>query len=154
MRDLPGAMALIHWVRKNWPEMDKIERLTVVEQYLEPMDGGSSKTIYDGEGYYTLVEEHDQGIFEQVPGYPYNWIWEVTKTRKSYGAAWSVAKGSAFRYEPKLTPLNREEMELPKREEEVEKQAGDVAGMFEGKQDLVKKVIRETIRRKLENMLK
>ena len=45
-------------------------------------------------------------------------------------------------------------MELPKREEEVEKQAGDVAGMFEGKQDLVKKVIRETIRRKLENMLK
>ena len=128
-----------------------ISDATAVEQYLEPMDGGSSKTIYDGEGYYTLV----QGVpAENIPGYPYNWFWDVVQTRKAYGASWSVAKGSAFRYEPKLRPLDRDEMDLPRKEEEVEKQAKEVASTFESKDELIKKVIRETIRRKLRNMLK
>jgi len=154
MREDSGAMAVIAFIRKNWPNMSKIERLAAVEEYLEPMDGGSSKTIYDGEGYYTQVDLNRQNIFEQTPGYPYNWVWEVTKTLRYYGAPHAVAKGSPFRYEPKLTPLNREEMELPRKEEELDQQVRQVSDTFENKEELIKKVIRETIRRKLENMLK
>ena len=95
------------------------------------MDRGSSRTIYDGEGYYTIADDGDEGVFTNTPGYPYRWFWEVTKTRKAYGAAWSVEKGSAFRYEPKLRPLDRDEMDLPRKEEEVEKQAKEVSEMFE-----------------------
>jgi len=155
MREDPGAMAVIAFIRKNWPNMSKIERLAAVEEYLEPMDGSSSKTIYDGEGHYTRIETGDQGIFEQTPGYPYNWVWEVTKTLRYYGAPHAVAKGSPFRYEPKLTPLTPEEMELPQREKELDDQVQRVMGtMGESKEELIKKVIRETVRRKLRNMLK
>ena len=154
MRDLPGAMAVIAFIRKNWPNMSKIERLAAVEEYLEPMDKGTTKTIYDGEGHYTRTETGDQGIFEQTPGYPYNWVWEVTKTLRYYGAPNAVAKGSPFRYEPKLTALDRDEMELPRKEEELGQQAKEVSDTFENKEELIKKVIREAIRRKLRSTLK
>ena len=154
MRDEPGAMALLRFIHVNWPNMDKIEKLTAVERYLEPMDRGTVISIYDGEGLYMRANDGDEGVFTNTPGYPYLWFWEVTKARQAYGAPWSVERGSAFRYEPKLRPLGRDEMDLPRKEEEVEKQAKEIAGTFEGKEDLVKKVIRETIRRKLRNMLK
>lgn len=154
MREDSGAMAVIGFIRKNWPNMSKMERLAAVEEYLEPMNKGSSKTIYDGEGHYTQIDLNRQNIFEQTPGYPYNWVFSVTKTLKFYGAPHAVAKGSPFRYEPKLTPLNREEMELPRKEEELDQQVRQVSDTFENKEELIKKVIRETIRRKLENMLK
>ena len=131
MREDSGAMAVITFIRKNWPNMSKMERLAAVEEYLEPMDKGSSKTIYDGEGHYTRVDTGDQGIFEQTPGYPYNWVWEVTKARRYYGAPHAVAKGSPFRYEPKLTPLDRDEMDLPRKEEELDQQAKEVSSMLE-----------------------
>jgi hypothetical protein len=131
MRDLPGAMAVIDFIRKNWPNMDKMERLAAVEEYLEPMDKGTTKTIYDGEGHYTRMITGDEGIFEQTPGYPHNWVWEVTKARRYYGAPHAVAKGSPFRYEPDLTPLTPEEMELPQREEELDQQAKEISDMLE-----------------------
>ena len=154
MRDLPGAMALLRFIHVNWPNMDKIEKLTAVEQYLEPMNWGTTKTIYDGEGLYTRADDGDEGVFTNTPGYPYIWFWEVTKKRKALGAAYASSAGSPFFYEPDLRPLDRDEMDLPRKEEEVEKQAAEVASTFEGKEELIKKVIRETIRRKLRNMLK
>ena len=177
MRDLPGSMALLRFIHVNWPNMDKIEKLTAVEQYLEPMDGGSSQTIYDGEGIYTRVGPGQRadgraasstGIMREISGYPYNWTFKVTQTRKHYGAAYASTAGSPFFYEPDLRPLDRDEMDLPRKEEELEKDAEEVAStfggpvvrnargerMFEGKEEQIKKVIRETIRRKLRNMLK
>ena len=165
---LPGTMALLRFIHANWPNMDKIEKLTAVEQYLEPMDGGSSQTIYDGEGHYARVGPASAGIMREISGYPYNWTFKVTQTRKHYGAAYASTAGSPFFYEPDLRPLDRDEMDLPRKEEELEKDAEEVAStfggpvvrnargerMFEGKEEQIKKVIRETIRRKLRNMLK
>ncbi len=52
----------------------------------------------------------------------------MTKARRYYGAPNAVAKGSPFRYEPKLTPLTPEEMELPQREKELDDQVQRVMG--------------------------
>jgi hypothetical protein len=153
IREDPGQYAVLDFVYQNWGSMDKIERITAIE-YLTKMNTASEGSIYDGEGVHTRAVTGDQGIFEQTPGYPLNWVWEVTKTRKHYGTYWSVAKGSAFRYEPDLKPVSRESMGLPAAEKQLEKDAEAVASTLESKESLIKKLIRERVRRRLENMLK
>ena len=153
VRQDPGLHAVLDFVYQNWGSMDKMERITAIE-YLKKMQSGAEGVIYDGEGVHTRALTGDQGIFENIPGYPYNWIWEVTKTKRYYGSSWSVAKGSPFRYEPKLKPVSRESMGLPAAEEQLEKDAEAIASTFESRDRLIKRLIRERIRRKLENMLK